>query len=174
MAMVKMKPVEVPLDNLLLAKGKAPAEDIHAGIADLAESIRAVGLLQPVVVCKSDKLNKFELLQGKRRVLAVRSLHQKTVSAILVRRDAWRPGFNLMESELRRPLSEKDLSTACKALYEKYGTIRAVAEMTALPYQTVRKLLRSALLNAKVKKSVDPSGVQPRRRPAGSRGKTPG
>jgi ParB family chromosome partitioning protein len=52
------------------------------GINELAESIRRIGLLQPIVVCS--KGDKYEIIAGHRRYLAHRQLKADTIKCIYI------------------------------------------------------------------------------------------
>ena len=59
--------------------------DEHA-IAELAETIRAHGLLQPIVV-REYETGKYEIIAGERRFRAVTSLNWETIPAIVEKMD---------------------------------------------------------------------------------------
>ena len=58
---------EIPLDELVIGKGQARTQDLAKGIDELAISIKAQGLLQPIVVCPARESGKLEILTGQRR-----------------------------------------------------------------------------------------------------------
>ena len=64
---------ELKLDDLTLSKGQVRTK-VGEGIDELAESIRVLGLLEPIVVTPSSKAGKYEILTGQRRFLAHKRL----------------------------------------------------------------------------------------------------
>ena len=69
--MAKIKTVrDIPLDDLVIGKAQVRKRDVGKDIDELAESIRVVGLLEPIVVAPADKPGKFEIITGQRRFLA--------------------------------------------------------------------------------------------------------
>ena len=68
---------ELKLDDLTLSKGQVRTK-VGEGIDELAESIRVLGLLEPIVVMPSSKAGKYEILTGQRRFLAHKRLGNET------------------------------------------------------------------------------------------------
>ena len=62
--------LQIPLDSLEIGRGQARTREVYTGIAELADSIRKVGLLEPIVVCEGVQEGKYEILTGQRRFLA--------------------------------------------------------------------------------------------------------
>ena len=73
---------ELKLDNLTLSKGQVRTK-VGEGIDELAESIRVMGLLEPIVVMPSSKAGKYEILTGQRRFLAHKRLGKQTILAFV-------------------------------------------------------------------------------------------
>ena len=73
--MAKVKEfLSIPLDGLEIGQGQARTRDVSVGIAELADSIKRVGLLEPIVVCEGSISGKFQILTGQRRFLAHKEL----------------------------------------------------------------------------------------------------
>ncbi|MXZ13392.1 MAG: ParB/RepB/Spo0J family partition protein [Candidatus Dadabacteria bacterium] len=73
---------ELPLDDLVIGKGQVRTSEIGKDIEELANSIRVQGLLQPIVVCKSEEQSgKWEILTGQRRFLAHKLLEKESITA---------------------------------------------------------------------------------------------
>jgi len=68
---------KIPLKDLVMGRGQVRKHHVSKDISELADSIRVVGQLQPIVVCQSlEQSNKFEILTGQRRFLACKELGQ--------------------------------------------------------------------------------------------------
>ncbi len=126
------KLVEIPLDDLKVGKGQVRTKGVQEGIDELAESIRVQGLLEPIVVCESEKKGKYEILAGQRRFLACKQLGMKTIEAVIRERkdETQAKALSLTENLMRRDITQKEKIDACTELYKKYGTIKAVIEAT--------------------------------------------
>ena len=154
---------KVPLKDLVIGKGHIRTRNIERSINELAESIRAVGQLHPVVVCESaDQPGKFEILTGQRRFLACKELGQDDIWATILDRpiteaEAWVISFT--ESLTRQPVAKADLIDACTYLYSLYGDIKVVAEKTGLPPAEIRDYVKYQSLNPELKKLVDSGSV---------------
>ena len=148
---------ELKLDNLTLSKGQVRTK-VGEGIDELAESIRVMGLLEPIVVMPSSKAGKYEILTGQRRFLAHKRLGKQTILAF-VRTDTIdehrAKGISVTENVMRLDLARKELIDSCTSLYKKYGSIRDVCDATGLPDRTVRLYVKYDRLVPKLKELVD-------------------
>ncbi|MEG2711151.1 MAG: ParB N-terminal domain-containing protein, partial [Clostridia bacterium] len=72
----------IRLDVELIDPGDAGRRDlVPESIAALAESIAQVGLLEPIIVRRVGE--RFQLIAGKRRLLAVKSLAHSQIDALI-------------------------------------------------------------------------------------------
>jgi ParB family chromosome partitioning protein len=121
-----------------------------------------MGLLEPIVVCKSSEKGKFEILTGQRRFLAHKQLKKKTIMATVLEghlSDEDAKAISLTENLIRRDLSLKELIDACTSLYKKYGSIKAVSEETGISAQLVNTYVKYDRLIPELKKMVDNGGI---------------
>lgn len=152
----------IPLDDLVIGKGQARVQDVGKGIEDLADSIKVQGLLQPIVVCKAIQEGKWEILTGQRRFLAHKMLKMETIAAAMLDdrvEEAEAKGLSITENLIRRKLSGKDLIDGITYLYKIYGTAKAVADATGIPYDDVRHYVKYPRLAAEMKELVDAGKV---------------
>jgi ParB family chromosome partitioning protein len=155
------KLVEISLDDLKVGKGQVRTKAVQEGIDELAESIRVVGLLEPIVVCESEKKGKYEILAGQRRFLACKQLGMKMIDAVVRQRpdETRAKALSLTENLMRRDITQKEKIDACTELYKKYGTIKAVIEETGLPSREVSHYVKYDRLIPTLKKMVDEGQV---------------
>ena len=154
---------EISLDDLVIGKGQVRTRDPAKGIDELADSIRKVGLLEPIVVCPAEDGGKYEIILGQRRFLACRELNLPTILAgILDGRveEMEAKVLSLTENLIRQDLNRKDMIDVCYALFNKYGSIKAVADETGLPREKVKKYVKYPRLRPKLKALVDTEGVK--------------
>jgi ParB family chromosome partitioning protein len=136
--------------------------DVGKDIEELAESIRVMGLLEPIVVCEAEKPGKYEILTGQRRFLAHKMLKKKTIRAAVLKNrvdEFAAKAISVTENLIRRDLSQKELIDACTSLYKKYGSVRAVAESTGLSPSHVSQYVKYDRLIPQLKKLVDQGDV---------------
>ena len=82
-------------------------------VADLAKSIEAIGLIEPIVVRVLPSVNKFVVVAGHRRLAAVTSLKRETISAIIVDVTAQHEALSsLSENTSREDLTPEELADA--------------------------------------------------------------
>ena len=154
---------EIPLRDLTIGRGQVRLRHVSKEINELADSIRAVGLLEPIVVCETEEAGRYEIITGQRRFLAHQELHaDKIMSAILDERvdEQTAKVLSVTENLVRRDLDSKDLIDACTYLFRKYGSIRAVSEETGLAYQKVSKYVKYDQLIEPLRELVDNGTVK--------------
>jgi len=162
--MVKFKEViHIPLDDLEIGMGQVRLKDVGKGIDELTDSIRKVGLLEPIVVCESETPGKFEIITGQRRFLAHKELGKETIWAAIMdeRVDEMQAKIlSVTENLIRRNLHSSDLVDVCTELYLKYGSIKAVCEETGLPYNKVSDHVKYVQLIPELKSIVKDGTVE--------------
>jgi ParB family transcriptional regulator, chromosome partitioning protein len=90
-------------------------------LAELAQSIRSRGLLQPIVV-RPLPSGEFELVAGERRLRAAKAAELETVPAVIREADDWeRLDLALAENMAREDLNPVDEARACAMLVEDLG-----------------------------------------------------
>jgi ParB family chromosome partitioning protein len=157
--MAKIKEVkEIPMKDLVIGKGQVRLRDVKKDITELADSIRKVGLLEPIVVCPAEKAGKYEIITGQRRFLAHQELKKTTIYAAILDEkvdETTAKVLSLTENLVRKDLNRRDLIDVCTLLFKKYGTIKSVAEETGLPASKVTDYVKYDQLNPALQKLVD-------------------
>ena len=130
--------------NLIDPNPNQPREDFDLeAINDLAASIEAVGLLQPIVV-RSDG-DRYVLVAGERRLRAMKQLGRPEVAAVI--RSETDAATNLTEALVenlqREDLSPLEEAAAYQELLEEYGmTHEDIAGRVGKSRSTVTNTLR--------------------------------
>lgn len=149
----------VPLKDLVMGKGQVRKHHVSKDINELADSIRVVGQLQPIVVCQSaEQSNKFEILTGQRRFLACKELGQDDILAVILDRpipEVEAQIISFTENLVRRDPDDADYIDLCNHLYKIYGDFKIIAEKTGLPTSKVRGFIKYASLTPELKELVD-------------------
>ena len=154
--------LDIPLGELVIGTGQVRTKDLGKDVDQLAKSIEKQGLLQPIVVCKSTSAGKWEILTGQRRFLAHKLLKRdKITAAILDERvdEGEAKAISITENLIRRNLTGPELIDGVTFLYNKYGTAKAVHEMTGIPYADVLRYVKYPRLIPILKKMVDKGDV---------------
>jgi len=149
----------VPLKDLVWGKGQVRKHHVSKDINELADSIRVVGQLQPIVVCQSlEQSNKFEILTGQRRFLACKELGRDDILAIILDRsipEVEAQIISFTENLVRRDPDDADYIDLCNHLFKIYGNHKIIAEKTGLPVNKVRGFIKYASLTPELKELVD-------------------
>jgi ParB family transcriptional regulator, chromosome partitioning protein len=112
---------EVPVD-LVKPNPRQPRRSFDEGaLAELAESIRARGVLQPIVV-RALPGGHYELVAGERRLRAARLAELEAVPAVVRETDDWeRLDIALAENMARVDLNAVEEARACAMLVDDLG-----------------------------------------------------
>jgi ParB/RepB/Spo0J family partition protein len=124
-----------------------------ASVHDLAASIAAQGLLQPVVVRPAS--DGWELITGQRRLQACTVLGWTAIPAIVRDLDDEQAvAASLVENVQRADMDPLDKARGFQALLETQGTLGAVAKATGITAATIRRYLNLLALPAELQQQV--------------------
>jgi len=112
---------EIPVE-LVRPNPRQPRKDFDEGaLAELADSIRTRGVLQPIVV-SAVAGGTYELVAGERRLRAARLAELETVPAVVREADDWeRLDLALAENMARVDLNAVEEARACAMLVDDLG-----------------------------------------------------
>lgn len=150
----------LPVEKLVRGPFQPRQHIRHEGIEQLAESIRAQGLLQPIVVRAKD--NHYEIIAGERRWRAAQ-LAGLTSVPTLVRQvpDEAAMAMALIENIQRENLNAIEEALALKRLAEELQlTHLQVAEAIGKSRTSVTNLLRLLSLNPDVQMLVEQEQIE--------------
>lgn len=111
--------MEIPLDKI------QPEENVRKDdrdVADLMESIKQNGLLQPIGVYKTN--GNYKIIYGHRRYWAFIKLGKKRIPCVIkpyTKKDVERLIDNVVENLIRRDISILELGRMCIMFKKKYG-----------------------------------------------------
>jgi ParB family chromosome partitioning protein len=151
----------VPVD--LLQPGKyQPRHNIHAeSLEDLANSIKAQGVMQPIVV-RPIGAGRYEIIAGERRWRAAQMAQLHEIPTI-VREvpDEAAIAMALIENIQRENLNPMEEAGALQRLSEEFGlTHQQVADAVGRSRAAVSNLLRLLTLNLDVKELVENGALE--------------
>lgn len=154
---------EIPLDDLKFVLAQVRTMHVSKDIHELAQSIKLIGQLEPIVVCPAEEKGKYEIIAGQRRYLAHRELKLKTIQAVVIERpldEVDAKILSLTENWHRLDLSRKDEIDACLILWRRYKNVDLIIEETRLPSGRIKQYLKFESLSPSLKKVVDSGEVQ--------------
>jgi ParB family chromosome partitioning protein len=125
-------------------------------LAELAESIRAHGIIQPLIVTQAPEAGQFTLIAGERRLLAARQAGLEEVPAIV--REASQQEqveLALVENVQRADLSPLEAAEAYRQLAEDFGlSHEAIASRVGKKRVSVTNTLRLLKLPSVVQQAL--------------------
>ncbi len=148
---------DLPLDSIQPGRYQPRSAMDPDKLEELAESIRAQGLVQPIVVRPLAKPGTYELIAGERRWRATRMVGKTTIPAI-VREvpDESTLALALIENIQRENLNPLEEAVALKRLIEEFDlTHGQAAESVGRSRVSVSNLLRLLELAPEVRELVD-------------------
>ncbi|MGH8479296.1 MAG: ParB/RepB/Spo0J family partition protein [Gammaproteobacteria bacterium] len=152
----------IAIDRIRKGRYQPRLELRPEGLQELADSIRAQGVVQPVVVRPLEGGRGYELIAGERRWRAARLAGLDAIPA-LIREvpDAAALSIALIENIQREDLSPLEEGTAFSKLVKEFGmTHQAVAEAVGRSRAAVSNLLRLLDLEADVKTLLERGEIE--------------
>ena len=153
--------VELSLDRLQRGVYQPRREITSESLADLADSIKRHGVMQPVVVRRIESLEgtdaEYEIIAGERRWRAARLAGLDSIPAIVRDLpDALAIALALIENIQREDLSPMEQAYALQRFHDEFGmSHQEIAETVGKARATVSNLLRLMSLNEDVKTMLD-------------------
>lgn len=131
--------MKIPIDKIVVSKDNPRQSFDEEGLRRLGESIKEHGQLQAAIV--RPKGSQYELVVGERRLRACALVGINEVEAeVREVDDATAMELRLIENTQREDLTDAEKGDAVLSLwanYDKYETIKDVAEAINVPYPTV-------------------------------------
>lgn len=151
---------EIPVDFIRRNPDQPRKEFDQEALRDLAESIKNIGLKQPIVLRPHPKEpGKFEIVAGERRWRATKMIGAKNIKAIVEPlTDEQAAEVSLMENITRKDLTPAEEANAYKALIDRGWTIERLSEATGHAVSTIARTLNIANLLPEVQKIVGKEG----------------
>ncbi|MEI2804392.1 MAG: ParB/RepB/Spo0J family partition protein [Albidovulum sp.] len=156
----------IPLDNLTVAKINARTHGASEGLASLAASIKAQGVLQPLLVRPLAETEaeaggaRFEIVAGQRRYLACRQLAQDApvdplpCLVLAAADDAAALEISLAENVERLPMEPFDQHEAFARLVELGQDAKDIAARFGVTERLVKQRLALANLSDAIKREA--------------------
>ena len=153
--------IECPLDRIRVRSEQPRGRFDEATLKELADSIRARGVLQPVVVSRDG--DSFQLIAGERRVRAARMAGLRAVPAV-VRELSADDSFEvaLIENIQREDLDPMEEARAYGRLLASHGyTPDELAQRVGKSRPTVSNALRLLKLDARAQELISEGSLTP-------------
>ena len=135
----KYKPI--PTDSVDVSDWNVRKVNAREGLEELAQSIREIGLQQPIVVY--EKEGRYHVIIGQRRFLACKMIGLTSIPALVthVKDETAAAIVSFSENIHRLDLDYRDKMRAAVMLHGALRSVRAVAERLGVSDQTVRNYL---------------------------------
>ena len=154
--------IKIPMDCIFPGAHQPRRQFDEKTIAELAESIRSVGLLSPILVRRCAE--GFELVAGERRFRAMEMLGWRECEAIVLGADGCDCALiALIENLQREELHYLDEAAACRRILSRHNlTQEALASAIGKSPSALANLLRLLRLDENVRAKLRESGLSER------------
>lgn len=153
---------EIPLELIDIGALQSRTRKIEENTDELAENIRCLGLINPILVFRK-KDGRYELLTGQRRLIAVEKLGWKEIMAnILASKpsDAEAKAISLSENIFREKLTSSEIKDSIIMLYHRCdASARTISKTLGIPYWIVLDAIKYEALPDEIKTLVDKGEV---------------
>jgi ParB/RepB/Spo0J family partition protein len=137
-------PSEVSVESIKIMKN-FNSRTVIGDIEDLSSSIKATGILCPLLVRPGKKEGEYELISGERRLTVAKALKLKTVPVLVrtdLNEDVDAKAANAAENIARNSLDAIDEASALKGLIDSGMTPNKAGSVTGCSGQKVRQCLK--------------------------------
>lgn len=126
-------------------------------IIELAESIKRIGLINPITVQYDKNLNKFRLIAGERRYLAFKYLGYTHITAnvIGIENETQKTLIQLEENTKRENLTTYEKSTAILTILKGYFLEKSGTDLTPLKLLSILEKLEKESRSTKLAPGTD-------------------
>jgi len=135
----------------------------ESALAELSESIRNRGLLQPISVWKDQNDDHYELIAGERRLRASKLAGLAEIDAIVKKdlNDEQKLGLSLIENIQREDLNAIDTALAYKQLMDKFEVSQSeIAERVHKSRAAVSNTLRLLELDEDIRQGIQSGAIK--------------
>jgi len=150
--------LEIPLEKIIPNSNQPRHNFSKESLDELAESIKKFGVIQPILVRRLDKEEKYEIIAGERRYKAAKKLGMDMIPSIVSKDvdDISSLELALIENIHREDLSPIELSHTFKQLIEEFHiTHEELSEKIGKSRTAITNLLRLLTLPLEVQKLLD-------------------
>ncbi len=150
--------VELPLNKIIPNKNQPRSRFDEESLAELAESIKEFGVIQPIVVRKLDDEEKYEIVTGERRYRATKKIGINTIPSIVVTgvNDTSSLEMALIENIHRDNLSPMEKAHTFKQLIEEFKiTHEQLSKRVSKSRASITNSLRLLSLPIEVQKLIN-------------------
>jgi ParB family chromosome partitioning protein len=154
--------LEIPLEKIIPNSNQPRHNFSKESLDELAESIKEFGVIQPILVRRLDKEEKYEIIAGGRRYKAAKKLGMDMIPSIVSKDvdDISSLELALIENIHREDLSPIELSHTFKQLIEEFHiTHEELSEKIGKSRTAITNLLRLLTLPLEVQKLLDEKKV---------------
>ncbi len=154
---------KIPLDKIIFAKHVVRTRNISDNLEDLQLSIRALGLINPIIVCPNSQ-NMFEIIDGQKRKMVYDVLNRispvsgfDTIDCLVIDEydEKIKQAISFATGVYNSPIPLSFLREGIHETWSKYGSFDIILEKFGVSKKTVKKYVKYARLPPSIQKGID-------------------
>ncbi|MBD3360136.1 MAG: ParB/RepB/Spo0J family partition protein [Candidatus Buchananbacteria bacterium] len=151
----KNQVLEISIDKIQVNPHQPRKRFDHSELEDLTNSIKAYGIIQPLIVTKLDKGN-YQLIAGERRIRSAQILNLKKVPVIIREaQEQQKLELALIENIQRKNLNALEEALSYKRLISEFNLKQeAIAKKIGKKRSTIANTLRLLNLPEEIQKAI--------------------
>lgn len=152
---------EVPIEKVHASRYQPRRVFHEAALSELAESIRAQGIIQPIVV-RETEVGDYEIIAGERRFRAAKMADLKQVPVVIRKiDDKTALAMALVENLQRQDLNPIEEALALQRLTQEFSlTHQMLAEVLGKSRTAITNMLRLLTLSHEVKELLEEKKIE--------------
>ena len=168
-----MKFEEIDVKRILFPKFNAHMAEIDPYLYDLADSIKALGLVQPIIVYTNSE-HEYFVIDGKRRLRALHILNQKypdegfdKVECVI--RDIYPDGdldfkgitaiITVADTITHEPFTLADMVCVCTNLWESYQSFKIIEKKFGISKKIIKKYVKYSWMPYSLKRAIEDGSI---------------
>ena len=133
---------KINTDKIIAFEKQARSRFDETELGSLIDSIRAVGIFNPLLVTKDDKFGYFKVINGERRLRAARIIQLDTVPCRILKDDSQSELIAIIDNIQRSDLHPIELANAFSSLINRYGDKKIISNQIGISYTSFLETLK--------------------------------
>ena len=160
---------KIPINKILIGRSVVRVEGIEKNINELANSIKALGLIQPIIVYTNSD-NGYFVIDGKRRLRALHILNQKypdegfdkvecVIHDIYPDDEITPLSISVSNKITHEPFTLADMVHVCTNLWESYQSFKIIDEKFGISEKTIKKYVGYSWMPDSLKRAIEDGSI---------------
>ena len=161
---------KIPINKILVGRSVVRVEGIEKNIDELANSIKALGLIQPIIVYTNSE-HEYFVIVGQRRLEALHILNQKypdegfdKVECVI--HDIYPDDgeitladITVVDTITHEPFTLADMVHVCTNLWESYQSFKIIEKKIGISKKIIKKYVEYSWMPDSLKRAIEDGAI---------------